>query len=428
MKKKTGKRVGRQEQKPSTEELMKQLLLPMVVGVVSTRNDLMSWVHDRGLDAMDEVFRADAERLVGKKSKQQVDRVNHHWGKTWSEVPFGGQRIAVERPRVRSVNGRERQLPSLEVFRRIDPLPERVVDKILLGVSTRGYDRSIEHAPPGVSGRGSSKSAASRNLISLTRQKLQQDMGRKLDDVNLIAMMLDGLVIAKQTLVVALGITVDGNKVPLGLVQGSTENHTVCTKLLQDLIARGLQVRERILCVIDGGKGIHKALADVFGDLAVIQRCQVHKRRNVRDLISEAHLPYTMSAMSEAYKSHNAHVARNRLRQLISWLEANGEEDAAASLREGLEETLTVVKLGLPGTLRRSFSTTNAIENLMSAIRRVTRNVKRWQKDMPRRWTALAILHAAKRFRRIKGHKELPILINALRQQRKALDVAQGAA
>jgi transposase-like protein len=406
-----------------------QVLLPMVAGMVTTRQDLMTWVHQRGLDALDELFRADAEALAGPKGKHRDKRTHHHWGTTRSELPFGGQRIVVERPRVRTTRGREAKLPTVETFRELDPLPERVVERILLGVTTRGYGRSVEAPPPEVQRRGTSKSAASRNLVARTRQKLRDEIGRSLDGLDLVALMLDGIEVAKQALVVALGITATGDKVPLGLEQGSTENAVLCTTLLNGLIERGLKVSERILCVIDGGKGIRKALGDIFGDLAVVQRCVVHKRRNIRDHLSPSHVAYVMSAMTEAYKSATADTARKRLRQLASWLEANGEDAAAKSLREGMEESLTVIKLGLPATLRKSLSTTNMLENLNGSIRRVTRNVKRWQgSDMRRRWVGLAIGEAAKRFRRIKGHRDLPILIRALRQQRMALDAKEEAA
>jgi putative transposase len=419
----------RGKQVESAAPSLVQVLLPMVTGLVTTRQDLMTWVHQRGLDALDEVFRADAEALVGPKGKHRDGRTHHHWGTTRSELPFGGQRIVVERPRVRTTDGREAKLPAVETFRELDPLPDRVVERILLGVSTRGYGRSVEAPPKTVQRRGTSKSAASRNLVARTRQKLRDDFGRPLDGVDLIALMLDGIEVAKQTLVVALGITTTGDKIPLGIEQGSTENATLCTTLLNGLIARGLKVTERTLCVIDGGKGIRKALEDVFGDLAVIQRCTVHKRRNLREHLSPSHVPYAMSAMTEAYKSATADTARKRLRQLASWLEANGEDAAAKSLREGLEETLTVIKLGLPERLRRSLSTTNMLENLNGSIRRVTRNVKRWRaNDMRRRWVGLAIVEASTRFHRIKGHRDLPILIRALRQQATALDAKQEVA
>lgn len=415
---------------PLPVESLVQVLLPMVTGLVTARQDLMTWVHQRGLDALDEVFRGDAEALAGPKGKHREERTHHHWGSTRTELPFGGQRIIVERPRVRTTDGREARLATVETFRELDPLPERVVERILLGVSTRGYSRSVEAPPAKVPRRGTSKSAASRHLVERTRRKLRDDFGRSLDGVDLAALMIDGIEVAKQTLVVALGITTTGEKIPLGLEQGSTENATLCTLLLNGLIARGLRVTERTLCVIDGGKGVRKALDDVFGELALVQRCQVHKRRNVRDLLSPSHTAYVMSAMSDAYKSASADTARKRLRQLTSWLEANGEDAAASSLREGLEETLTVLKLGLPPTLRSSLSTTNAIENVNGTIRRVSRNVKRWRRtgDMRRRWVGLAMLDAAKHFHRIKGHRELPLLLRALRQHNTTLDAKQEAA
>jgi putative transposase len=431
MTKRAERQQGKQGQNavPLPTASLVQVLLPMVTGMVTTKQDLMIWVQQRGLDALDELFRRDAEQLAGPKGKHREERTHHHWGSTRSELPFGGQRIIVDRPRVRTRDGREAKLPMVETFRSLDPLPERVVERILLGVSTRGYGRSVEAPPANVRRRGTSKSAASRHLVERTRKKLRDDIGRRLDSVELAALMIDGIEVAKQTLVVALGITTTGEKIPLGLEQGSTENTTLCTLLLNGLIERGLRVPERILCVIDGGKGIRKALGDVFGELAVVQRCQVHKRRNVRDLLSPSHKGYVMSTMNDAYKSPSADTARKRLRQLTSWLEANGEDAAASSLREGLEETLTVLKLGLGPTLRRSLSTTNAIENLNGTIRRVSRNVKRWRpRDMRRRWVGLAILDAEKHFHRIKGHRELPLLLRALRQQNTTLDARQEAA
>ena len=191
--------------------------------------------------------------------------------------------------------------------------------------------------------------------------------------------MLDGLEVAGQTVVVTLGITIDGTKVPLGIWLGSTENSRVCTAMLQDLLERGLRVDESIPCVVDGGKGIRKALVDVLGDLAVIQRCQIHKLRNLRSYLPKSRHAYVLQTMKEAYKCKSADKARKRLQALVSWLERNGYDEAAGSLREGMEETLTVVKLALPALLRQSLATTNAIENLNGTIRRVSRNVKRWK-------------------------------------------------
>ena len=299
------------------------------------------------------------------------------------------------------------------------------MNQLLLGVSTRGYDASLEPRPSGVNARGSSKSSASRSFVAKTRQRLCASLERRLDQLDLIALLIDGIEVARQTVVVALGITSDGTKMPLGLAQGSTENAALCTSLLQGLLSRGLSVEDKLLCIIDGGKGIRKALGDVVGDRAVIQRCQVHKQRNLREHLPEERHVYVLSTMREAYRAATADTARKKLRALVSWLETNGHEDAAASLREGLEETLTVLKLELPLALRRSLATTNSIENLVSSIRRVTRNVKRWRGgDMIRRWAGLGLFNAAKRFRRIKGYREMPKLVTALRTVEVKAEVA----
>jgi len=248
--------------------------------------------------------------------------------------------------------------------------------------------------------------------------KMRNHFSRRLEDVRLLVLMLDGIEVARHTVVVALGVTEDGTKVPLGLWQGSTENAAVGTSLLQDLIGRGLKLDGRVLCVIDGGKGIRKAIDDVFGNLAVVQRCQIHKRRNLKDHLPKNAQGHVDRVLREAYGSTSADTARKRLRSLLSWLENNGHDDAAASLREGMEETLTVLKLGLPSTLRRSLATTNAIENTLGTVRRVGRNVKRWRGGtMVRRWVAAGLAVAEKRFRRVKGHREMPALLHALRPQ-----------
>jgi putative transposase len=409
----------------SLVEEIGQRVMPLVAGIAATKQGLLEWVHDFGLRALDEVMSEDAARIVGEKGKHRGDRTHHYWGRTRSEVTFGGRRISVERPRVRSKDGREATLPALEGFRDRDPLSERVMNQLLLGVSTRGYDASLEPRPCGVSARGSSKSSASRTFVAKTRQGLRASLDRRLDELDLIALLIDGIEVARQTVVVALGITSDGTKVPLGLAQGSTENAALCTSLLQGFLERGLKVEDKILCIIDGGKGIRKALDDVFGDRAVIQRCQVHKLRNLRDHLPEERHAYVLSAMREAYRASTAETARKKLRALVSWLETNGHEDAAGSLREGLEETLTVIKLDLPVTLRRLLATTNSIENLVGSIRRVSRNVKRWRgSDMIRRWAGVGLFQAAKRFRRIKGFREMPKLVSALRKVEAQVEVA----
>jgi putative transposase len=397
---------------------LRQVLLPMVAGMAAAKQDLLSWIQRVGLEALSEVFEADVVSLTGEKGKHDPNRRHHRWGMTQTELPLGGRRIRIERPRVRMKGGREVRLPSVGRFQAEDPLPERVLEQILLGVSTRGYRASLGPVPPGVEERGTSKSAASRHLVERMGRKMDEYLSRSLGEVKLLALMLDGIEVAKHTVVVALGITQDGTKLPLGLWQGSTENAALCTSLLQDLLRRGLSVDGRLLCVIDGGKGIRKALGDVLGDLAVIQRCQVHKRRNLKDHLPKCAQLQVDRVLREAYASASADTARKRLRGLVSWLDTNGHEDAAASLREGMEETLTVLKLELPPTLRRSLATTNAIENTLGSVRRISRNVKRWKGGgMVRRWVAMGVIAAAKHFRRLKGHRDIGALLRALRPQ-----------
>ncbi len=407
---------------------VRQSLLSMVAGMAATKTDLLEWVQEIGLEALADVFEADVEVVAGPKGNHRADRTHHRWGTTATELPFGGRRIRVGRPRVRSKSGQEVTLPSLDRFRAEDPVPERVLNQILLGVSTRGYGASLPPTPPGVSGRGTSKSAASRHLVERMGRKMQDYLSRRLDDVRLLALMLDGIVVAKHTVVVALGITEDGTKLPLGLWQGSTENAALCVSLLQDLFGRGLMVDSKLLCVIDGGKGIRKALEDVLGDLAVIQRCQLHKRRNLKDHLPKNAHSHVDRILREAYSSTSADTARKRLKSPVAWLEGNGHEDAAHSLREGMEETLTVLKLELPTSLRRSLSTTNAIENTLGTVRRVTRNVKCWKGGaMISRWVAIGVLAAQKRFRRIKGHRDMAALATALRGKADSKDEGRAA-
>jgi transposase-like protein len=387
----------------------------MLAGMTMTRDHLLAWVHTQGLAALDELFREEAVALAGPKGRHQTPRTHHHWGTTATELTFGGRRVQVHRPRVRQTMGGEATLPAVAAFRSRDPLTARMMQQLLAGVSARHYEASLEARPSGRRLRGSSKSAVSRAVVRRTRQRLQEQLTRRLEGLEVVALFVDGVVVAQQTVIVALAITREGRKVPLGLRLGSTENAVVCTELLQDLLARGLTLNGRVLCVIDGGKGLRKALGDVLGDAAMIQRCQLHKGRNLDALVPKARQGYVRAVLRRAYRAASAPAERRQLTALATWLETNGHPDAATSVREGLEETLTVLKLGLPPTLRRFFATTNCIENLIGTLRHVTRNIKRWRDgDMRRRWIGLGLLRAAERFRRIKRHAELGALVTAL--------------
>jgi putative transposase len=407
-------------------ERLRQLLMPMVSGAAETRRGLMAWSHQLGVEALQDIFEADVEQIVGPKGKHAPVRYHNRWGSTRTELEFGGRRISVARPRVRQRGGGEVALPTVRQLQAFDPLPETVLNQILVGVSTRAYDASVPAPPLGTRSRGTSRSAVSRQLVRKMGEKMKASLTSSLAEVRLVGLLIDGLGVGEHTIVVALGVTPDGKKIPLGLHQGSTENGVVCTALLNKLIERGLKIEDPLLCVIDGGKGIRKALRDVLGHLGVVQRCQVHKRRNVRDHLPRHRQKIIDRQIRDAYNSPTADLARKRLRQTISWLARNGEDSAAESLKEGIEETLTVLKLRLPDVLRRFFSSTNAIENLMGSIRKVTRNVKRWRSDsMARRWVAVGIDQARIRFNNIKGHKNIPVLVAALRVHAKTLDLQE---
>lgn len=406
-----------------------QLLLPMIEGIVHTRGELFAWIQQVGINALEELFERDVVEMAGAKGKHCRERSHYRWGAAPIVLPFGGQRITIPCPRVRAVGGGEAQLKSALHFRTVDPVPARVLNQILLGVSTRGYRDSLEPVPDGISGRGASKSAASRHLIARMGGQLREQLRRRLDQLDLLVLMVDGIEIAHRTVVVALGILADGRKVVLGLWLGSTENAALCTSLLNDLLERGLKVDGRILCVIDGGRGIRKALADVFGDLAVVQRCRVHKKRNILEHLPPQRKAYVSRMLTEAWRSDSATLARRRLKSLLQWLESNGENGAAGSLREGIEETLTVAKLDLPSALHTFLVTTNAIENLIGTSRRLSRNVKRWRSgEMIVRWTAIGLAQAEKNFRRVRGYRYLPLLARALRHDAVKIDQTEEAA
>ena len=418
-------------------ERVAQAVLPMMAGMLAAKQDLLGFMQAMGHAGVAHVFDEEVKALVGPANKHQADRRRYRWGTAETEFTLGGRRVTLPRPRVRErgaervgQGGKEVPLASVEQFQSKDPLPETVLNQILLGVTTRKYASSLEPVPEEWGSHGTSKSAASRHLVATTRRKVSEFLLRRLEDVALAALMVDGVEVAKHTVVVALGITVTGEKVPLGLEVGSTENAALCASLLQGLLDRGLKVDGRVLCVIDGGKGLRRAIDDVLGDLAVVQRCQVHKRRNVLRLVPERCHSYVRRTMRDAYASGSAEIARKQLKRLCEWLERDGHDSAASSLREGLEETLSVLKLRLTGTLRDFFATTNAIENMIGTLRNVSHNVKRWQKgDMVKRWAGIGLVEASRRFHRIKGHGRMSALVVALRGQNdEAVDLEQRVA
>ena len=375
-----------------------------------------------GLKVLTTMLEADRTALCGPRYQHQAERVASRAGRVSGEVVLGGRKVQIRRPRVRA-DGHEVALPTFEAFTDTDPLNRRVVEQMLLGVATRQDGRSLEPTGPEVRTRGTSKSAVSRRFVAKTATQLTAWRSTPLDALDLVALLIDGVHIGEHCIVVALGIDHTGVKHALGLWDGSTENAAVCQSLLADLQSRGLRTDRSLLVILDGSKALHKAVTQTWGSAALIHRCHVHKLRNILEHLPEGQRPWVRAIVARAYKAEVA-TARRLLQDLARRLE-DRYPGAAASVREGLEDTLTILTLGLSDRLRQSLATTNAIESLISRTRHVKRNVKRWRGGhMVLRWTAAAILEAVKGFRRLKGHKDMPKLVAALRARDQQLGIA----
>jgi putative transposase len=379
-----------------------------------------------GLSVVHELMEAEVTEVVGPKGRWIPDRTAKRHGHEDGSMTLGGRRVKVSRPRMRSADDeRELALGTYEHFADRDPLTRAVMDRMLAGVSTRRFAGVGEPVGEDVERASSatSRSSVSEAFVERTATALEELMGRRLEDVRLVAMMLDGLEIAERTHVVALGITTEGVKIPLGLWEGSTENATLARTLLADLVDRGLDPEQAILFVIDGAKALAKAIREVFGEHALIHRCHRHKERNVTDLLPEADRDRIRGRMRAAWALTDADLARQRLELLAGELERTWP-DAAASLREGMEETLTLMGLGIDGNLAKTLGSTNPIESMIEIVRHTQRNVKRWRDgDMRKRWTAAGMLVAEQQFRRIIGYSDLAKLVVAI--ERHALLAAQ---
>jgi transposase-like protein len=372
-----------------------------------------------GLGVLTELMEEEVDDVVGPKSRQDPDRVAVRHGHEDGEVTLGGRRVGVQRPRVRTVDGEtEVHLATYEHFADRDPLGRVVLERMLAGVSTRRYRRTQE--PVGeqveVKARSTSKSAVSRTFVERTREALGKLMSRQLADLRLAVMMLDGLELKGRMMIVALGITTEGVKIPLGLWEGSTENATVATALLSDLVERGLDPEQGMLFVLDGSKALRKAVRSVFGEVPV-QRCLWHKERNVTQHLLERDRPPIKARMRKAWRETEYPRALEQLTRLADELE-HKHPGAAGSLREGMDETLTVIKLGIRGKLRRTLESTNPCESMIDTVRTTQRNVKHWSSgEMGLRWTAAGMLEAEKQFRKVIGYTQLPQLAIAIERR-----------
>ena len=374
-----------------------------------------------GVETLSEMMDQDAEAVCGARHARDEGRRAHRWGRTKGKIGFHGGKIEVERPRVRGFDGEERTLPSWESAVGENWLGEWAMNQMLINVSTRKFKRSVRLPGgdvPASDGAGLSKSATSRRFVALSAARMKEWMETRLDHLDLLVIQIDGIhMVEDMLLVAAIGVDATGEKHPLGLVEGATENAATARALIANLIDRGLDPAVRRLFIIDGSKALSTAIRRAFGRDTLIQRCQVHKARNILERLPKSMHASVRSALRQAWELDDAAKAEKLLRNLARRLNADWE-GVAGSILEGLDEMLTVTRLCLPRELRRSLACTNIIENVMGTARRVCRNVKRWRSpSMAMRWTAAAMMEAKKGFRRLKAHKQLPALRAALDRQ-----------
>ena len=382
----------------------------------SAKEGLLALAVGAGLQVMGTLMEESVTVLAGPKGKHDPERTAVRHGHEQGSVPLGGRRIPVQRPRVRAADGSgELPVAAYELFSQTEVLGRLALERMLHGLSTRRYPLGLEPVGTGVeqAASGTSKSAVSRRFVAMTQTALAELLAADLSTLDLVCLMVDGVHFGEHTCVVALGIDLDGTKHPLALVEGSTENATLARELLTGLRERGLDTTRPILCVLDGAKALRRAVLDVF-DHPVLARCQLHKLRNVRDRLPERLRGPVEHRMRAAYHAPSALDAEAQLEALARELDKT-HPGAAASLREGLAETLTVLRLGVPPTLARTLRSTNPIESMISICREHAGNVKRWQDGtMALRWCAAGMVEAGKQFRRVNGYLHLPALRAAL--------------
>ncbi len=382
----------------------------------NVREGLLALAVGAGLQVMATLMAEDVTALCGPKGRHDPERTAVRHGSEAGSVTLGGRRVPVRRPRVRTAdNTAEVPVASYELFASTELLDGLALEKMMAKLSTRRYRAGLEPVGTTVAAtaKSTSRSAVSRRFVAATERALGELMSADLTGLDVVALMIDGVHFAGHLCVVALGIGIDGTKHPLGLVEGSTENATVVKALLTDVRDRGLNVCRPTLVVIDGAKALAAAVHEIF-DKPVIQRCQLHKVRNVENHLPDALGATVATKMRAAYHDPNPLTAQATLEQLAKSL-AKTHPGAAGSLREGLTETLTIARLGVPPTLARTLRSTNAIESMIEICRDHSSNVKRWRDgQMALRWCAAGMNEAAKQFRRVNGHLHLPALRVAL--------------
>ena len=397
--------------------LPEEVQLALVGIAEAAREGLLALSVTAGMAVLGELMELDRVELCGPKDAKDPDREFVRNGTTATSVVLGGRRVPIRRPRVAATDGSpEPMLASFAAAASSDLLTSVAVERMVAGISTRKYRRANEpmghHVTEAASGE--SKSAVSRRFVQGTRKALDELIHRDLSGLEVAVLMVDGVDFAHESCVVAMVITTDGTKIPVGLRHGDTENKVLVSALLADLVERGLDYSGGLLVIIDGAKALATAVRSVFGDLALIGRCQLHKARNVEGHLPKSEQPWVRRRLVEAFHHPDPDQGLADARRLATDLDTT-YPDAAGSIREGLEEMFTVRRLGVTGTLARSLRSTNPIESMISTARVTTGNVKRWRDgEMRRRWCAAGMLEAEKSFRRIKDYAQMPALVAQL--------------
>lgn len=428
MKKKTTKTGTRSRRKPvesrgkvdrvDQKQQSVQLTLPIAEILAGVDDAVERVAGEAGLLVMKALIDEEVEQLAGKRYEHQEDRDAHRWGAQESHLVFGGKKIPFKRPRVRSTDGGELSLERLRCFQSDGRLQQAAAKQVALGVSMRDYEKAVDEV---CEGYGIRKSSVSRQWKAISTEKLRELVERPLGDLDLVAILVDGVNFQDHLLAVSLGVSADGSKHLLGLWQGATENTQVVKELLGDMVRRGLDTDRRYLFVLDGSKALHKAVTSVFGKNALIQRCQCHKQRNVLSHLPKRYHFQVRSRLRIAWDMTSYPDAKQELEKLVEELEEINAS-AARSLEEGLEETLTLHRLGVSPSLRRSLRSTNLIESCFSMTKKFTRNVKNWKNgNMVLRWGGTMLLQAEKRFRRVKGFRSMPSLTASVRGSKVAV-------
>ena len=391
-----------------------EIPLPLLGAFANIENSFFDLCIDAGQQVLGAMMEQDREDLCGPRWKRDPERSAGRAGTTRSEVTLGGRRIVIPRPRVRSMEGEEMELPSFAFASKRDPLDRHTLNAVACGISSRKYARSLGPLSEEIDERSTSKSSVSRRYVAMTTKQMTSWLTTPLGDRHFPIIMIDGIHMGDHLVLIALGIDAEGKKQVLGLREGDTENGQVARALLRDLVDRGLEQERARVFVIDGAKALTSAIVKIFGPLAKIQRCQIHKRRNILGHLPERLHENVKAVLKEAWGLKDAKVAKRRLERLASSLKAD-HPGAAESVLEGLDATLTLQKLGVGDTLYKKLRSTNAIENLNSGIATYSKNVKRWQGGrMVIRWVSAAIVETEKKFRRVQGWRDIKKLVQAL--------------